>query len=79
MRKALFHPVIALIALTVLVGTAGCGTSASQASPVRFGGPKTGAALHATPPGKRSLVQWPTHPISFEEVSRVGGPGRTLR
>ncbi|WP_326620789.1 esterase family protein [Streptomyces decoyicus] len=76
MRKALFPPVIALITLTVLVATAGCGTGATQASPLRFGGPRTDAALHATPPGKRSLVQWPTRPISFEEESRVGGAGR---
>ncbi|MGW7488495.1 alpha/beta hydrolase [Streptomyces sp. NPDC054786] len=77
MRKALFHPVIALITLTVLVCTAGCGTGATaQASPIRFGGPQAGAALHAMPPGKRSLVQWPTRPISFDEESRVGGAGR---
>ncbi|MGW7576301.1 alpha/beta hydrolase [Streptomyces sp. NPDC054765] len=74
MRKALFRPVIALITLTVLAATAGCGTGATQASPVRFGG--TSAALHATPPGKRSLVQWPTRPISFNEESRVGGAGQ---
>lgn len=76
MHKALFRPVIALIALTVLAATAGCGTSASQASPVRFGGPKTGASLHHTPPGKHSLVQWPTRPINFTEESRVGGAGQ---
>ncbi|MEV5479730.1 MULTISPECIES: alpha/beta hydrolase [Streptomyces] len=76
MHKALFRPVIALIALTVLAATAGCGTSASQASPVRFGGPKTGASLHHTPRGKHSLVQWPTRPISFTEESRVGGAGQ---
>ncbi|BDM67148.1 hypothetical protein HEK616_06350 [Streptomyces nigrescens] len=76
MRKALFRPVVALIALTVLVTTAGCGTSSSPPSPVRFGGgPKTGAALHTTPHGKRSLVQWPSKPITFQEESRVGGAG----
>ncbi|WP_030804637.1 alpha/beta hydrolase [Streptomyces sp. NRRL S-337] len=76
MRKALFRPAVALIALTVLVTTAGCGTSTSPPSPVRFGGgPKTGAALHTTPHGKRSLVQWPTKPITFQEESRVGGAG----
>ncbi|TJZ55886.1 hypothetical protein FCH28_11420 [Streptomyces piniterrae] len=75
MRKALFTPVIALIALTVLVCAAGCGTGTSQASPVRFGGPQAGAALHAPPPDKRSLVQLPTHPIDFEEERRVGGAG----
>lgn len=75
MHKALFRPVIALIALTVLAATAGCGTGASQASaPVSFG-PKTNAALHRTPGGKHSLVQWPTRPISFTEESRVGGAG----
>ncbi|WP_432002346.1 alpha/beta hydrolase [Streptomyces sioyaensis] len=77
MHKALFRSVIALIALTVLAATAGCGTSASQASPVHFGGgPKTGASMHSTPPGKHSLVQWPTRPISFTEESRVGGAGQ---
>lgn len=76
MHKALFRPVIALIALTVLAATAGCGTGASQASaPVSFG-PKTSAALHRTPAGKHSLVQWPTRPISFTEESRVGGAGQ---
>lgn len=76
MHKALFRPVIALIALTVLAATAGCGTGASQASaPVSFG-PKTSAALHRTPTGKHSLVQWPTRPISFTEESRVGGAGQ---
>ncbi|WP_433856366.1 alpha/beta hydrolase [Streptomyces kronopolitis] len=76
MHKALFRPVIALIALTLLAATAGCGTGASQASaPVSFG-PGTSAALHRTPAGKHSLVQWPTRPISFTEESRVGGAGR---
>ncbi|GGN48682.1 hypothetical protein GCM10012285_36020 [Streptomyces kronopolitis] len=76
MHKALFRPVIALIALTVLAATAGCGTGASQASaPVSFG-PKTSAALHRTPAGRHSLVQWPTRPINFTEESRVGGAGQ---
>ncbi|MGX1974667.1 alpha/beta hydrolase [Streptomyces kronopolitis] len=76
MHKALFRPVIALIALTVLAATAGCGTGASQASaPVSFG-PKSSAALHRTPAGRHSLVQWPTRPINFTEESRVGGAGQ---
>ncbi|MEV0369247.1 alpha/beta hydrolase-fold protein [Streptomyces sp. NPDC050636] len=75
MRKALFTPVIALITLTVLACTAGCGTGTPKASPIHFGGPQAGAALHAAPPGKGSLVQLPTHPITFEEERRVGGAG----
>ncbi|MFG2096308.1 alpha/beta hydrolase [Streptomyces sp. NPDC048612] len=77
MHRALFRPVTALLALTVLATTAGCGTGASRASaPVRFGSTQADAALGAGPPGKRSLVQWPTKPIGFEEESRVGGAGR---
>ncbi|MEU9116104.1 hypothetical protein AB0D04_31145 [Streptomyces sp. NPDC048483] len=80
MRKALFTPVIALITLTVLVCTAGCGTgAATSAAPVRFADPGPGTATHATAPqkGKRSLVRFPTHPISFAEESRVGGAGES--
>ncbi|MFE5736977.1 alpha/beta hydrolase [Streptomyces celluloflavus] len=75
MRKALFTPVVTLITLTVLAATAGCGSSDAPPSAVRFGGPKAGAAMHAPPPGKGSLAQLPTHPITFQETSRVGGAG----
>ncbi|MFJ9413998.1 alpha/beta hydrolase [Streptomyces sp. NPDC101227] len=78
MRKALFTPVITLVTLTSLALTAGCGTSAAtKAGPVRFADPGPGTASHASAPekGKRSLVRFPTHPISFAEESRVGGAG----
>ncbi|AJT66984.1 alpha/beta hydrolase [Streptomyces chattanoogensis] len=80
MRKALFTPVIALITLTVLAGAAGCGTGATRAAgPVRFADPGPGTASHAADTGqhngKRSLVRFPTRPISFTEQSRVGGAG----
>ncbi|MFE0189112.1 alpha/beta hydrolase [Streptomyces sp. NPDC058989] len=77
MRTALFRPVIALITLTVLAATAGCGTDAPPASPVRFDDvPKAGAALHTSTKGRHSLVQWPSRPITFTEQRRVGGAGR---
>ncbi|MFI9046581.1 alpha/beta hydrolase [Streptomyces sp. NPDC053427] len=78
MRKALFTPVITLITLTSLALTAGCGTSAAtKAGPVRFADPGPGTASHASAPEKekRSLVRFPTRPISFAEESRVGGAG----
>ncbi|WP_438487902.1 alpha/beta hydrolase [Streptomyces sp. S186] len=76
MRKSLFKPVVALIALTVLGATAGCGTSDdSQGAPVRFSGPKSGAAMQTAPANPNSLVQMPTHPINFQETSKVGGAG----
>ncbi|MFJ6749890.1 alpha/beta hydrolase [Streptomyces sp. NPDC091266] len=87
MHKALFTPVVALIALTVLLCTAGCGAagpgpgtgvSAGHASPVRvrFGDAGAGLAPHAPAPGQRSVVSQPTRPISFGELRRVGGAGR---
>ncbi|MFF4606808.1 alpha/beta hydrolase [Streptomyces sp. NPDC001339] len=78
MRRALFRSVIALVTLTVLAATAGCGTddASPTSSLIRFGGGRgPGAALHAAAPGKHSLVQWPTHPIAFTEQRRVGGDG----
>ncbi|RSO44122.1 hypothetical protein DMH15_09855 [Streptomyces sp. WAC 06725] len=76
MRKALLTPVVVVTTLAALAATAGCGSGGSDKDgPVRFGnatGPGSDGASH---PGKGTLAQMPTHPISFKEQRKVGGAG----